>query len=377
MTPPVWLIAEREFRAYVATLSFWVALAVGPLALAGALGLFMLAARPPPAAVRVSIQAPSADAWRAAAAAVSEAARLEGHTLVVLPRSDRSGAARVMLPQDGGARLDMAVAGPLPLSPAGRMLVLRTLERDAALHRLGEPPPVASAVSADAGRPEEGEAAALALSRTAARFGLVMMLWLTLTGSLGMLLQAVVRERANRALESLLAAARPVDVVAGKVAGVGAVSLLVLAIWLAAAGALAALVPAGGRVSAALGTCLASPAALARAALVYVLAFGFYGLVTVALGAGARDSAQAQNLSRPMFAVLLAAFFAALVAAGGASQALGWLLYAPPFTPFMLLLAPPGSLGAPAEVIALGLLCAAMLIAGKIAVRRLDLIPAA
>ena len=36
-----------------------------------------------------------------------------------------------------------------------------------------------------------------------------MMLWMTLAGSLGMLLQAVVRERSNRALESLLGQSNP------------------------------------------------------------------------------------------------------------------------------------------------------------------------
>src|SRR5206468_8253804 len=39
MSPPLWLIAGREFRAYTATASFWVALAIGPLAMSGVLGL--------------------------------------------------------------------------------------------------------------------------------------------------------------------------------------------------------------------------------------------------------------------------------------------------------------------------------------------------
>jgi len=32
MTMPMLLIAEREFRTYVATLSFWLSLALAPLA---------------------------------------------------------------------------------------------------------------------------------------------------------------------------------------------------------------------------------------------------------------------------------------------------------------------------------------------------------
>jgi ABC-type Na+ efflux pump permease subunit len=55
----------------------------------------------------------------------------------------------------------------------------------------------------------------------------------------------------------------------------------------------------------------------------------------------ARDSASAQNLARPMFAILVIAFFVALAsAAGGTSSAISWLLYVPVFTPFLLLLYP-------------------------------------
>jgi len=200
-----------------------------------------------------------------------------------------------------------------------------------------------------------------------------MALWLTLTGSLGMLLQAVVRERANNALESLLASASPTDIVAGKVLGVGAVSMLVLAAWLGAGALLAPLAPSANGLGAALVQELSAPAALVRAALIYVLAYGFYSLVTVAIAAGARDSAQAQNLSRPMFAVLLAAFFAALFASAGAEKALGWLLFVPPFAPFMLLLAP--SVSWSQEALAIGLLAASTLAAGKLAAGRLSLTP--
>jgi ABC-type Na+ efflux pump permease subunit len=103
--------------------------------------------------------------------------------------------------------------------------------------------------------------------------------------------------------------------------------------------------------------------------VVYLLAYLFYGFVTVALGATAPDTSAAQNYSRPMFMVLLAAFFAALAGASGA-QGLDWLVYAPPFTPFMLLLKAP-SLAT--ELAALGLLTAAAVAAGWLAVRALTL----
>ncbi len=208
------------------------------------------------------------------------------------------------------------------------------------------------------------------------RFTMVMLLWLTLTGSLGMLLQAVVRERANRALESLLAAASPVEIVYGKLLGVGGVSALVLISWLGSAVALAPLAPQAGGLASALIQGLAAPLTLVRAGGIYLLSYAFYGLVTVAVGAAARDSAAAQNLSRPMFAVLLAAFFAALVGATGGAAKLGWLVYLPPFTPFMLLLQPAGEGSVVRDLTSLALLAGATILASGWAVRGLALAPA-
>jgi ABC-2 type transport system permease protein len=311
MTAPVWLIAGREFRAYAATASFWVALAIGPLLMGGA--LLLTGSQPGPKAA--------------------------GPATLTLSAS--ANGAEVRFSKD------------FPLTDAGRMAVIRTLEQNgvAGPVRLAAAPPK---TKIDAG----------ALSR----FALMLMLWMTLTGSLGMLLQAVVRERSNRALESLLAAARPIDIVLGKLIGVGAVSVLVLGAWLGSSAALSALVPASGGALAPMLHGLSAPLTLLRAAAIYLLAFGFYGLTTVAVGAMARDNADAQNLARPMFAVLLAVFFTAMAAAGGARD-LSWLAYVPPFTPFMLLISPQN----PAvEVIAVACLGLATLVAGVFAVNALS-----
>ena len=418
MTPPVWLIAEREFRAYAATLSFWIALAVGPLAMAGALGVAALAAAGPTLADRpavVAVVASDPAMMRSARAAVSEVAALEGRRLVL---AAPGGAGTRFIVEAGPNGLAQArFEGAPVLSPEGQALAARTVERDVAVGLVGvdgfAPPPSRRAEARRATSPvslrytgEEKKAAASLTSHASpkgdagevadrasgpkegaqrqgsptdriARFAMVMMLWLTLTGSLGMLLQAVVRERANRALESLLAAAAPWEIVFGKLAGVGAVSLLVLASWLGSAAALAQLVPGGGvpgagGVIAGVLRGLADPVGLARAGVIYILAYAFYGLVTVAVGAAARDTAAAQNLSRPMFTVLLAAFFAALAAASGAGG-LGWLVYAPPFTPFMLLLQPPGAMTLGAQLGAVALLAAGAGAAGIWAVSGLGL----
>jgi ABC-2 type transport system permease protein len=365
VTPPVWLIAGREFRAYAATLSFWIALAVGPLVLAGALALATVASSPAaPATAAVVADDPALA--RSAAAALVDAARIEGRG-VTLVAENAGPRMRLAVTTDTNGAIAVRFAGAPLLSPAGQALVARTMERDAALRRLGAGAP--AVVSWSVAMPPPGQAPdAGAISR----FSLVMMLWLTLTGSLGMLLQAVVRERANRALESLLAAARPWEIVFGKLIGVGAVSGLVLGAWLGSAAALAPLTPGAGGLIALVLRGMAQPGLILRAGLIYLLAYAFYGLVTVAVGAAARDTAGAQTLSRPMFAVLLAAFFAALTAAaGGAGARLAWLVYAPPFTPFMLLLRAPGEIPLGQQLAALTLLALAAAAAAVWAVRTL------
>ncbi|WP_312162158.1 ABC transporter permease [Phenylobacterium sp.] len=279
MTSPIWLIAAREFRAYATTGSFWLALAIGPLLTGG--GMLLVRAPPPPQPAMV----------------------LTGEA-------------------DGG--FQARFSADFPLSPAGRAQVLDLVRSEGSLVR---PAPVKTPAAA-------GEAAA-----GASRFLLLLLLWVTLVGSLGMLLQASVRERANRALEILLSAARPLDIVLGKVLGVGAVSVLVVATWLAAPVAMAFLAPATSGPMAGLLQVFADPLMLLRAGVIYLLAFGFFGFLTVMVGAMARDSADAQNLARPMFAVLLVAFFVAMTATHGGAK-FAWLVYLPPFTPFMLLAAP-------------------------------------
>jgi len=329
MSSPVWLIAEREFRTYVATLSFWAALAIGPLAAGGLLLVQGAHQISPPIAIAVT----STDAGlaHAAQAALKEAASLDGRDFTF---SDNGVRLAIAAPARG--IIDLRFQSDFPLSATGRALVARTLERDAA-RRISDG---AVLTVHQAELPS-----ALPLRRgpaDAAHFVLMAMLWLTLTGSLGMLLQTVVRERATRSLESLLAAAAPWQIMTGKLAGIWGVSLLVLAAWIGSSGTLALFVPKTGFAPAIM-TELTRPGLLLHAAAIYCLAYAFYGSATVAIGAMARDSASAQNLSRPMFVLLMAAFFTALALAMGAISP-SWLLYLPPLTPFLLLIYPADAL---------------------------------
>jgi ABC-type Na+ efflux pump permease subunit len=361
LTRPSLLIARREILTYVATLSFWAALLISPLALAGAI-LFVRAA-PPQAPAPLVVTCADARLAEAARGAFAEAARLEGRRVDSAPAAAaRAAATRLDCALDPRGPVRWRVTGPLRLSPSGLALAARTLERDAARAQGAPAAGVETTIVQDApAAPRMG------------RFVLMFMLWLVLTGSLGMLLQAVVRERSTRALEMLLASSRASEIVLGKLIGVGAVSVIVLAVWLAGAALFARALP--GAASRLVADDLADPLALARAALIYLLAFGLYGFTIIALGAGARDSSSAQNLSRPVFVVLVAVFFVCMGHSLGGAHAPVWQLYAPPLTPFALLAAGPAELSPLHELAGFAVLCAATAFCARWAVRSLTLAP--
>ncbi len=263
--------------------------------------------------------------------------------------------------ESNAGTLDLAYSVDFPLSPMGRAMVGHIIERDVSRSRTQAPALVVRDNSAKSLSQDVAK-----LSRSVA----MILLWLTLTGSLGMLLQSLVRERANRALESLLASASPIEIVTGKMLGVGGVSMMILAGWLGSIAVLSYFLQTGAGMVAAILAKLAEPTALLQGGLIYICAFAFYGGMTMALGALARDGAAAQNMVRPMFVLLLGAFFVAL-AVGGKSTSLSWLAWFPPFTPFLLLVSSPSDVSFWSQVILLGTLVTGALLMLFIAARLL------
>jgi hypothetical protein len=87
----------------------------------------------------------------------------------------------------------------------------------------------------------------------------------------------------------------------------------------------------------------------------------------------ARDSASAQNLSRPTFIVLVFAFFVALGVGTGGMGAPHWLLYVPALTPFLLLLTPAGAIPPANQLLMLGAMAAATCLIARFAATRFAL----
>jgi ABC-2 type transport system permease protein len=177
---------------------------------------------------------------------------------------------------------------------------------------------------------------------TILRFLLALMLWLALVTTLGMLLQAIVRERTSRSLETLMASVRPTELILGKMIGVGGVTTAVMASWLLslAIGASSLLKGQLHPLAEGLLAAAADPWLMLQALLLFVSGFSFYGALISVIGALARDEPAAQNLARPLYGVLLMIFFAALAAGCLRMNPPAWLAWIPPFAPFLLLLKP-------------------------------------
>jgi ABC-2 type transport system permease protein len=141
----------------------------------------------------------------------------------------------------------------------------------------------------------------------------------------------VVEEKATRVVEVLLATLRPVQLLAGKVIGIGVVGLLQLlligAIGLAMAVALQTItLPAG-----ALGT-------IGIVLAWFVLGYAFYASLFAVAGAVVSRQEELQNSTTPLTLVLVASFFVAITSAfGNSTTSLARVCtYLPPTAPLIV-----------------------------------------
>lgn len=83
--------------------------------------------------------------------------------------------------------------------------------------------------------PPQGSGREQVIIRSALPLALVYLLLVTVMTTGSMMLQGVIEERSNKLLESILATIRPADLMYGKLLGLGAIGLTILAVWVGAA----------------------------------------------------------------------------------------------------------------------------------------------
>ncbi len=166
--------------------------------------------------------------------------------------------------------------------------------------------------------------------RAAATLGVVL-LFILLTQYNTWTLTGVMEEKASRVVEVLLATVRPVQLLAGKVIGIG---LLVLA-------QAALVVGAALGLAAAVGSDLlhgAGPATVFSTLLWLLLGYAFYSWVYAAAGSLAERQDQVQSLAIPIAIPMIVGYVTALTVAGHGTSSTFFdvLAYLPPTAPFAM-----------------------------------------
>lgn len=159
----------------------------------------------------------------------------------------------------------------------------------------------------------------------------VILTFIVLTQYLTWTLMGVMEEKASRVVEVLLATVRPIQLLAGKVGGIGVVAM-VQAVALAAFALVLAKAVGSSLVQG------AAPLVLLASLVWLILGYAFYSWVYAAAGSMAERQDQVQSLALPLSAPLVFGYIVSLtgVSSGHASVLVKVLAYLPPTAPFAM-----------------------------------------
>ena len=365
-----WLVAMREYRQVVATRGFWILLLVVPVVIAGSLAASRVLEESPKGDAFVVVDpanavGPDIDRRIAAAGRTSDFVRTPPPgDAPVDAGAEAFGAViqhRLGLPL-GAGRLVLALWVPRDLAAGSRALIWTApaadpelvriarvaaaqAQRLAALRTAGLSEAAAERIETLGPKIITGPTApsrrkgALVL-RSALPLALVYLLLVAAMTTGSMMLQGLIEERSNKLLEAVLACVRPEELMQGKLLGLGAVGLTILAVWVGCAASAAQAVqgPAAGMLAVALQP-LGQP--WAAPALLFYFVSGYLIVSTVFLAIGAMsDTVQdAQAYLVPALMFIMAPVVVMMDAVildpdAPIARAMTWI---PPYTPFAML----------------------------------------
>ncbi len=246
------------------------------------------------------------------------------------------GAGGLDLVVDAGGRLVVPspIAATDTSAPARYVRVVSsTLGAERAFQQAGLTPAQAATVAKAKPLPVESVHPGKKTRTTAEATALlgVILIFIVLTQYLTWTLMGVMEEKASRVVEVLLATVRPVQLLAGKVVGIGTVALVQAVSLVVFALVLAKLVGSslvqGG-----------APVVVAATLAWLVLGYAFYSWVYAAAGSLAERQDQVQSLALPLSAPLIFGYIVSLtgVSTGNASLLVKVLAYLPPTAPFAM-----------------------------------------
>lgn len=186
----------------------------------------------------------------------------------------------------------------------------------------------------------EEEVRAQDLLRQWAPVAFVYLLWIAVFTVSQMLLTNTVEEKSNRIIEVLLSSVSPLQLMAGKLAGIAATGLTVVGSWVvffvAAVNVLPRTLDAPLEMN--LTSIAADPLYLGSFVVYFFLGYLFFASVLVGLGSVCNSLKEAQNLMAPVTMLLMVPLFAMIPVGRDPNGTLARVLsFIPPFTPFVMM----------------------------------------
>jgi ABC-2 type transport system permease protein len=211
--------------------------------------------------------------------------------------------------------------------------------------------------------PPAGTGRGQLMTRSLVPIILAYLLLITALVTGGMMLQGIIEERSNKLLESVLACIRPSELMAGKLLGLGAIGLTVMAVWLGCALGAAFAVP--GVVADYLRPSLTMLEPWMVAALIFYFMAGYLiiSMIFLTIGSLSNSIQDAQAYLMPVMMVLMLPVIlmmgSTIANPGGAlPHVMSWI---PIYTPFAML-ARLGSGVSQIEVLGTGALLSAFVV---------------
>jgi len=187
---------------------------------------------------------------------------------------------------------------------------------------------------------EEEEVAAEDRVRQWAPVVFVYLLWIAVFSIAQMLLTNTVEEKSNRIMEVLLSSISPVELMAGKIAGIAMTGLTVVLSWVVFFFLAVQLIPRlmGIEIGFNLGVIAADPIFLTSFVGYFLLGYLLFAALLVGIGAVCNSLKEAQNLMTPVTLVLFVPLLTMVPVGQDPNGTLARVLsYIPPLTPFVMM----------------------------------------
>ncbi|MBN2430936.1 MAG: ABC transporter permease [Acidobacteria bacterium] len=168
----------------------------------------------------------------------------------------------------------------------------------------------------------------------------VYLLFLSIMIVVSMLLNNTVEEKSNRIIEVLLSSISPIQLMAGKILGIGAMSLTMVGTWVIFFVGIILGLPLmfGAMPDLGLGQIASDPVFLVSFVLYFLLGYLFYSAIIVAIGSVCNSLKEAQNMMTPVTLILIVPIITMMTVAKDPNGLIAKILtYIPPFTPFVMM----------------------------------------